>query len=117
MIQYDFSKGVPEELENIKFDIIISTYAMHHLADEEKVDLICKLENHLSEEGKIIIGDVAFETRKLLEQCKDESNQWDDEEIYFVFDEIKESLSNKDIDFTTISHCAGVIHIKKQQMI
>lgn len=111
-IQYDFSKGLPEELENIQFDYIISTYAMHHLEDEEKIKFIKKLESHLSKEGKIIIGDIAFETRELLEQCKASYNSyWDDEEIYFVFNELKESLPDKDINFTTISHCSGVIQL------
>ena len=62
----------------------------------------------------IIIGDIAFETRELLEQCKAKyENFWDDEEIYFIFDELKEFFSKEDISFSTISHCAGIIQIIK----
>lgn len=111
LIQYDFSKGLPEKLKDIQFDYIVSTYAMHHLEDEDKIKFIKKLENHLSKEGKIIIGDIAFKSRKLLEQCKEENDEWDDEEIYFVFDEIEELLPNRDIKFTVISHCAGIIQL------
>jgi len=114
LIKYDFSKGLPEEIKDNSFDYIISTYAMHHLEDEEKNEFIEKLENYLNEDGKIIIGDIAFKTRELLERCKENYNEyWDDEEIYFVFEELKESLYNKNISFTEISHCSGVIQISK----
>ncbi|MBU5294455.1 hypothetical protein FYJ27_02870 [Anaerosalibacter bizertensis] len=63
---FDFSKGLPKALENIQFDYIISTYAMHHLEDKEKINFINKLDEYISNDGEIIIGDVAFETRKLL---------------------------------------------------
>ncbi len=114
LIKYDFSKGLPEEIKDHSFDYIISTYAMHHLEDEEKNEFIEKLENYLNEDGKSIIGDIAFKTRELLEKCKANYNEyWDDEEIYFVFEELKESLYNKNISFTEISHCSGVIQISK----
>ncbi len=113
LIQYDFSRGVPEELENIQFDYIISTYAMHHLEDKDKIKLINKLKKQLSNDGEIIIGDIAFETRELLEQCKIKTGEWDDEEIYFVFDELKEVFPKEDISFTTMSHCAGIIQLRK----
>jgi putative AdoMet-dependent methyltransferase len=114
LVQYDFSRGLPKELENIQFDYIISTYAMHHLEDEDKIKFINKLEEYLSRDGRIIIGDIAFETRELLEQCKVKyENYWDDEEIYFVFDELKEFFPEEDISFTTISHCAGIIQLRK----
>lgn len=113
LIKYNFSKGLPEEIKDNSFDYIISTYAMHHLEDVEKNEFIEKLENYLNRDGKIIIGDIAFKTRELLEKCKANYNEyWDDEEIYFVFEELKESLYNN-ISFTEISHCSGVIQISK----
>ena len=113
LIKYDFSKGLPEEIKDNSFDYIISTYAMHHLKDEEKNEFIEKLESYLNKDGKIIIGDIAFKTRELLEKCKANYNEyWDDEEIYFVFEELKESLYNN-ISFTETSHCSGVIQISK----
>lgn len=114
LIKYDFSKGLPEEIKDNSFDYIISTYAMHHLEDEEKNEFIEKLENYLNKDGKIIIGDIAFKTRELLEKCKTNYNEyWDEEEVYFVFEELKESLFDKNINFIEISHCSGVIQISK----
>lgn len=114
LFQYDISKGLPKELKYMDFDYIISTYAMHHLEDEEKINFINKLDKYLSNDGEIIIGDIGFETRELLEDCKVKSiDYWDEEECYFVFDELKDSFSKKDISFTNISHCAGIIYIRK----
>ena len=79
-----------------------------------KLRLLASLEGHLFKDGRIIIGDVAFESRNLLEQCKVRFlDYWDDEEIYFVFDEFKKSFPNRDISFTPISHCAGIIQLRK----
>ncbi len=112
LIKYDFSKGLPEEIKDNSFDYIISTYAMHHLEDGEKNQFIEKLGNYLNKDGKIIIGDIAFKTRELLERCKANYNEyWDDEEVYFVFEELKEALFDKNINFIEISHCSGVIEI------
>lgn len=104
---------MPEEIKDNSFDYIISTYAMHPLKDEEKNEFIEKLESYLNKDGKIIIGDIAFKTRELLEECRANYNEyWDDEEIYFIFEELKESLYNN-ISFTEISHWSGVIQISK----
>lgn len=87
---HDFKFGLPSELDNIKFEFIVSSYAIHHLEDNEKINFIMLLKRYLKENGKIIIADISFETRKELEICKnDSSKKWDDEEIYIVADEFK----------------------------
>ena len=106
----DFSKGIAEPLKKQKYDAIIATYSLHHLTDEEKIDFISSLLPLLNENGRIYLGDVAFNNRKELLDCMEKAgDEWDDEEIYFVFDELKESVKN--IEFEKISHCAGVITI------
>lgn len=111
LIQYDFVNGIPEELESEKFDFIISTYAIHHLNETEKVKFLTKLLNLLNSKGMILIGDVAFETREMHDKCKSDCGEgnWDNEEFYFVYEEIKKSF--KEIEFTQISHCAGVLKL------
>ncbi|NBI08356.1 class I SAM-dependent methyltransferase [Senegalia massiliensis] len=114
LYKHDITQGLPEVFKNIKFDYIISTYAMHHLKDDEKVKFINELKKYLSNNGKIIIGDVAFKTRELLERCRTKFlDYWDDEEVYFVLDEIKELFPNNKISFTKISYCAGIIQLEK----
>lgn len=111
LIKYDFAEGVPDEIESEKFDFIISTYALHHLNDTEKVKFLTKLLNLLNNKGMILIGDIAFETREMHDKCKLDCGEgnWDDDEFYLIFDEIKESF--KDVEFTQISHCGGVLQL------
>lgn len=109
----DFSKELNDEIKKVKFDFIIATYSLHHLRDEEKIKLIIKLYQLLNENGSIIIGDIAFETRNELNKCKIKyEDEWDDEEYYFIYDDIKKMIPYENT-FEKISFCSGVIRIKK----
>lgn len=108
----DFSKGLVEELKNQKYDAIIATYSIHHLTDEEKINFLKSLLLLLNENGKIYIGDVAFETREALVKCRQVAGEdWDEDEIYCVFEEMKKHFEN--ITFTKVSECAGILEICK----
>lgn len=113
LINWDFTKGLPDAIRKKHFDYIISTYAIHHLSDEEKVIFIKSLIPMLNEKGKILIGDVSFETRGELELCKNKNyKNWDNDECYFVVEEIKDNLSNECYcKYTKVSHCAGILNI------
>ncbi|UZM97532.1 class I SAM-dependent methyltransferase [Lysinibacillus sp. MHQ-1] len=90
LIEWDLSKGLPATLMNYQYDAIVSTYALHHFTDEQKVTYITQLLQQLTPDGKILIGDVAFQTREQLEQCRQDSKgYWDDDEFYFVHEELK----------------------------
>lgn len=107
LIKHDFSNGIPTELISKKYDFIIFTYSIHHLTDKEKIDFIKKLMPLLNNGGEILLGDVAFETTRELELCRNKAiNDWDEDEIYIV----KENLQKyfPDMEFKKISFCAGV---------
>ena len=107
----DFSRGLDEVLLTNKYDAIIATYSLHHLVDEDKIDFIKSLLPLLKDGGKILIGDVAFKTRDELEICKNHvGHSWDDEEFYFVYDEMKDKFPTT--TFNQVSHCAGIITIE-----
>lgn len=113
LLQGDFTKGLPEKLVQKKYDFIIATYSMHHLTDEQKAELIGALLPTLEEGGKILIGDVAFQTRRELEKCREEcGSSWDSDEIYFVFEELKKRLCAS-VTFERMSFCAGVFVIER----
>ncbi len=113
LVEWDISNGLPPELTEKKYDSIITTYTLHHLNDEKKVAFIINLQAHLKENGKIYIGDIAFETRDKLEKCRQENSQsWDNDEFYFVDNEITALLQSK-CEFHKISHCGGVFIISK----
>lgn len=47
--------------DNNSFDVIVSTYAFHHLNEEEKSVAIKEMLRVLKDNGKIVIGDLMFE--------------------------------------------------------
>lgn len=108
LYQGDFSKGLVEPLRDRRYDYIVATYSLHHLTDTQKRVFLSELRDHLKENGKIIIGDVAFETRKDLERCRlAAGDAWDDEEIYFVVEELRRDFPR--LSFTQMSDCAGIL--------
>ena len=113
LIQHDFSKGLPIELSDEKFDFIISTYALHHLTDSEKIKFIRTLLTHLNSAGTIIIGDVGFQDRESLDKCRIACDDtWDDDEFYFVYSELQgELLHHCTMTYHQVSHCAGILEI------
>jgi putative AdoMet-dependent methyltransferase len=115
LIEWDISNGLPNEVLYEKYNAIVSTYTLHHLTDEAKITFIRKLLPLLSDDGTIFIGDIAFRTREDLEKCRKESaGYWDDDEFYFVADEIHSALEDVcTCEFHSISHCGGVFIITK----
>ena len=109
----DFSEGLCAPLLRERYDFIIATYALHHLDDERKVSFLRTLLGLLKEDGAILIGDVAFETRAELESCAASAgDEWDPDEFYFVADEMKKAFPN--MEFEKASFCAGIITLKKE---
>ena len=110
LYQADFSEGLAEPLQQQNYDFIVATYSLHHLTDDQKVAFLKSLRKRLNPSGMILIGDVAFETRARLEKCQQEvGNEWDDEEIYFVAEELRNAFP--DLLFTPVSYCAGILTI------
>ena len=110
LYQGDFTQGLVEPLQAQSYDFIVATYSLHHLTDEQKVCFLHMLCDHLNPGGQVLIGDVAFENRSQLEQCrKDVGDEWDDDEIYFVVDELTREFP--ELGFRQISHCSGVLSI------
>lgn len=112
LYQGDFSKGLVEELKRNRYDAILATYSLHHLTDVQKIRFLEEILPLLHEGGWLYIGDVAFETRAALEQCRASvGNEWDDDEIYFVVEEMKKSFPQ--IQYERISFCAGLLSLRK----
>lgn len=107
LIQHDFSLGYPVELDDRSFDAVICTYALHHLTLSQKIDLLRQLRQHVTPGGKILIGDVAFETNRELDACREANlTDWDSDEFYPTAEDLRAFFP--DIRFQKISHCAGV---------
>ncbi|MEQ2443210.1 class I SAM-dependent methyltransferase [Pseudoflavonifractor sp. CLA-AP-H29] len=110
LYQGDLSKGLVDALSAQKYDAIVATYSLHHLTDGQKANFLRELLPLLNPGGSIYIGDVAFATQEELERCREKAGtDWDDDEIYFVVDRLKEQFPW--LTFTRHSDCAGLIEL------
>lgn len=108
LYQGDFVQGLVPALLEQKYDAIIATYSLHHLTDAQKIEFLQNLLPLLNEGGCIYIGDVAFETRTAMDTARIAAgDDWDDDEIYFVFDEMKAVFPR--MTFEKKSFCAGLL--------
>lgn len=111
LLQGDFSQGLVEPLRKLRYDYIIATYALHHLTDAQKSAFLASLRICLKAHGRILIGDIAFETRDALDRCRQMAgHDWDEEEIYPVAAELRRDFPS--LTFTQVSECAGILVIE-----
>ena len=110
----DFSVDLPQELVGSSFDFIVMTYAFHHLVYGKQADFIRSLMPLVTKNGKILIGDIAFETQTDLKVCQKRfPGDWDEEEFYPILSEIKAQLPELQVDYEVVSFCAGVFRVSK----
>ena len=111
LFQGDFSRGLAGPKLSERYGFIIATYSLHHLTDSEKISFINTLTGLLKEGGAILIGDVAFDSRQELEQCRQQVGEgWDEDEIYFVYEEMLEAFPA--MEFEKFSYCAGLLSLQ-----
>ncbi len=82
--------GCLKKVKNENIDTVISTYAIHHLTQEEKHILFEKIYYILKDGGKIIFGDLMFKDKEYkiemikkypdLKECFEEEFFWNIEE-------------------------------------
>ena len=70
------------------------------------------LQGLLKKDGVLLIGDVAFANRAdLVRRQVEAGEEWDDDEFYFVADEI--AMSFPQMKFEKFSFCAGLLSFKR----
>ena len=108
----DFAEALPKELDGQKFEFIVMTYAFHHLEYEKQADFLRSLLPFLKENGKILVGDISFETKKDFDKAKLQSGEeWDDEEFYPIIEGLRAQLPDLHFEHEVISFCATVMRI------
>ena len=99
-----------------RFDAIIAGYFLHHLNDDQKVELIeVALANNLTAGGKIVIGDIGYATRAEFDAAHQRHRErWDEEEFYFCGEEMVPRLARRGIvaSWGQVSSCAGVLLVQ-----
>lgn len=99
------------------FDIIVSTYAFHHLNSEEKSLAIKEMIRVLKDNGKIVIGDLMFKNRVEEESVLKELTEVQVDEIkdeyYSYIDELESEFMkyNKKLNYEKIDRFISVIEV------
>ena len=99
------------------FDIIVSTYAFHHLNSEEKSLAIKEMIRVLKDNGKIVIGDLMFKNRVEEEWVLKELTEVQVDEIkdeyYSYIDELESEFMkyNKKLNYENIDRFISVIEV------
>lgn len=112
----DLAEGLPNELKDMPFDAIVSGYALHHLEEDRKNELMQEAFRRLAPGGVLVVADISFETVKDWQDCRFRSgNEWDDGEHYTVAGEAIPKLAGMGItaSYQQISSCAGVLVVQK----
>ncbi|WP_223066721.1 class I SAM-dependent methyltransferase [Paenibacillus caui] len=111
----DFSGSLPEPLLTQRFRFIVSSYALHHVDDVRKIELIRELAGLLEQGGLLIVADIAFQTRQDLYECKRSAgDSWDRDEYYMTAEDMVPPLirAGLNVEYVQKSSCAGVLLIR-----
>lgn len=99
------------------FDVIVSTYAFHHLTEIEKVVAIEEMIRVLKGSGKIVIGDLMFKDKKdkekILQMLTKEQIEEVADEYYSEIDFLKEEFEkhNKRLKYERIDRFNYIIEV------
>jgi putative AdoMet-dependent methyltransferase len=112
LICHDLTLGLPDLAG--PFDVILSTYFFHHIADAHKPAFLRALRPHLAPGGRVLLGDIAFGDGAALEACRAQSGDaWDAAEHYLVFDRLRDALAGDfAAEFRAKSFCAAVVELQ-----
>ena len=104
--------------DNKSFDVIISTYAFHHLNETEKYIAIGEMMRVLKDNGVIIIGDLMFENREaeeeVLKNLSEEQIEEVKDEYYSYIDSLSREFNkyNKKLKYNRIDKLNYIIEVQ-----
>lgn len=118
LINFNISDGVPKEIEESTFDVILSAYVLHHFSYEEKIKIIDNYFQLLNETGVFIVADIVFDSIEQMNSVKQKvKNRWDSEEEngYIIKDSFQEDLNRLGCNYKYIksSYCSGIFIMEK----
>jgi putative AdoMet-dependent methyltransferase len=108
LVQMDLTGEWPAAVQR-RFDRIVANFVLHEFDLATKIGLLQRMAaDHLVEQGRIVIGDVAFATAAARHESGAEV--WDEDEFYWAADETAVACAGSDlaISFQPVSWCTGV---------
>jgi putative AdoMet-dependent methyltransferase len=115
LAQVDLLGTWPAALDR-RFERIVSAYVLHEFDLPAKVALLQRLVvHHLTAGGRIVVGDVAFETSRAREEAHNRwAELWDEEEFYWAADEAADACeaAGLQLAYRQVSSCGGVFVIE-----
>lgn len=117
LLRHDFTQGMPEVITAQRYDAIVSTYALHHLPDAEKVSLLRDLYRLLAPGGVLCVGDVSFKTQDAMDALRaDCGDEWDADEYYMVYEAARTQIAVPSA-YRQVSVCGGVLTLRRPRMV
>jgi putative AdoMet-dependent methyltransferase len=119
-IIHDFRTELPPELARVRFDAVVSAYVFHHVELPRKVE-ICRslVRGVLKPEGKLVIGDLSFQRRVVMDAFAGSIPDLWEIEPYWLVDEALPALREAGlrVDYEQVSACAGVYTIQDKAAV
>lgn len=103
------------ELETRRFDAVVSAYVLHEFDPETKLELLTRFANLLKPGGRVVVGDISFQTAASLDAAHQQGQRvWDDEH-YWVAEDTVPALEKAGftISYQQRSFCGGVYNLLK----
>lgn len=104
--------------ENNEFDVIVSTYAFHHLNTEEKGISIKEMLRVLKDDGRIVIGDLMFESeaekQNMMKTLTEDQIEEIEDEYYSNIDFLRDEFNkyNLGLKVTRIDELVFIVSAK-----
>lgn len=113
LLAADYSLGMPIELLDREYDMMISVYAFHRMDPYDQEHLLCDIIRQLAPGGQMIIGGLAFETYEdMKEMQRQNRDAWRYHGMYVLYSELNDIFSH--VTWKKISECAGIVTITKE---
>lgn len=103
--------------DNKVFDVIVSTYAFHHLKENEKIVAIGEMIRVLKDHGKIVIGDLMFKSEEdkdnILKSLAEDQVKEIQDEYYSNIDFLEKEFGkhNKALKYTQVDYINYIIEV------
>lgn len=103
--------GSWDVLDGWRFDAVVSAYVLHEFTLPLKREVLRKMAGVLEPTGRIVVGDISFETAAALGAAKRRwETVWDESEHYWVAEEMIPVLERAGfgVRYRQISFCGGI---------